>query len=383
MAFQYWLQAAPPQPARTRFVAIGEAYHGDTLGAIGVGGVDRFTAMFAAAHVRGDPASRRPAARARTPAARRRRSPRRSPALERILDASTPARSPRSSWSRSCRWPAGIYVHPPGFLRGVRELTRAARRAPHPRRGGHRLRPHRHDVRLRAGGRRRPTSSASPRGSRPATCRWRPRSRPSGSGTRSSARMPTGARSSTATPTAAIRSPPRSGWPRSTSFATSGCSTHCRRRSSGSRRTSAGSPGSTTWATCGSAGSSRASTSWPTRPRAALPLAGKAGHARLPRRPEARRTPAAARRHGRAHAAAVDHARRDRPPRGGRRSGHLARRRRETAAPGGAAGDAPRPPRYCTTDLLPSVEPPIGAPSGSGRPAVGMPSRWSSSRIWR
>ena len=39
--------------------------------------------------------------------------------------------------------------------------------------------------------------------------------------------------------------------------------------------------------------------------------------------------------------------------------------------------------RHCTTDLLPSVEPPIGAPSGSGRPAVGMPSRWSSSRTWR
>lgn len=39
--------------------------------------------------------------------------------------------------------------------------------------------------------------------------------------------------------------------------------------------------------------------------------------------------------------------------------------------------------RHCTTDLLPSVEPPIGAPSGSGRPAVGMPSRCSSSRTWR
>ncbi|MFM8496049.1 MAG: PEP-CTERM sorting domain-containing protein [Planctomycetia bacterium] len=30
---------------------------------------------------------------------------------------------------------------------------------------------------------------------------------------------------------------------------------------------------------------------------------------------------------------------------------------------------------YCTTLLLPSVEPPIGAPSGIGRPAVGTPSR--------
>ena len=38
---------------------------------------------------------------------------------------------------------------------------------------------------------------------------------------------------------------------------------------------------------------------------------------------------------------------------------------------------------YCTTDLLPLVEPPIGAPAGSGRPAVGMSSRWSSSRTCR
>lgn len=36
--------------------------------------------------------------------------------------------------------------------------------------------------------------------------------------------------------------------------------------------------------------------------------------------------------------------------------------------------------RHCTTDLLPSVEPPIGAPAGMGRPAVGMSSRCSSSR---
>ena len=38
---------------------------------------------------------------------------------------------------------------------------------------------------------------------------------------------------------------------------------------------------------------------------------------------------------------------------------------------------------YCETLLLPSVEPPIGAPSGRGRPAVGTPSRWSSARTSR
>ncbi len=47
MAFQFWRQTSPARPEKTRFIAIDEAYHGDTLGAVGVGGVDRFTAMFA------------------------------------------------------------------------------------------------------------------------------------------------------------------------------------------------------------------------------------------------------------------------------------------------------------------------------------------------
>jgi adenosylmethionine-8-amino-7-oxononanoate aminotransferase len=37
IAFQYWLQADPPREGRTKFVAIGEAYHGDTLGAVAAG----------------------------------------------------------------------------------------------------------------------------------------------------------------------------------------------------------------------------------------------------------------------------------------------------------------------------------------------------------
>src|SRR3954466_2910720 len=46
MAFQYWRQKAEPEPGRTRFLALGGAYHGDTLGDVSVGGVDRFHAMF-------------------------------------------------------------------------------------------------------------------------------------------------------------------------------------------------------------------------------------------------------------------------------------------------------------------------------------------------
>jgi adenosylmethionine-8-amino-7-oxononanoate aminotransferase len=47
MAFQYWRQKPDPEPARTLFVCLGDAYHGDTLGDVSVGGVERFHAMFA------------------------------------------------------------------------------------------------------------------------------------------------------------------------------------------------------------------------------------------------------------------------------------------------------------------------------------------------
>ena len=40
MAFQYWRQKADPEPRRTRFLALGDAYHGDTLGDVSVGGVE-------------------------------------------------------------------------------------------------------------------------------------------------------------------------------------------------------------------------------------------------------------------------------------------------------------------------------------------------------
>src|SRR4029078_5451168 len=39
MAFQYWRQKEPPEPRRTRFLALGGGDHGDTLGDGGVGGV--------------------------------------------------------------------------------------------------------------------------------------------------------------------------------------------------------------------------------------------------------------------------------------------------------------------------------------------------------
>jgi adenosylmethionine-8-amino-7-oxononanoate aminotransferase len=46
IAFQYWRQCHPAQNHRTKFLALGSAYHGDTLGAVSVGGVSRFHSLF-------------------------------------------------------------------------------------------------------------------------------------------------------------------------------------------------------------------------------------------------------------------------------------------------------------------------------------------------
>ena len=120
MAFQFWRQAEPAEPARTRFVAIGDAYHGDTLGAIGVGGVDRFTALFAPLTFE---AVRLP-----------------SPALPRAGCLSPPTLAESLAEFESLlaahagtvaavileplvQMAGGVLVHPRGFLRGVREIT--------------------------------------------------------------------------------------------------------------------------------------------------------------------------------------------------------------------------------------------------------------------
>ncbi|MFM7034446.1 MAG: adenosylmethionine--8-amino-7-oxononanoate transaminase [Planctomycetia bacterium] len=121
IAFQFWRQASPPQPARTGFIAIGEAYHGDTLGAIGVGGVDRFTAMFAPLTFN---AIRMPSPGGPCP-----HSGRPAPSLDESLATLDRLLTEHAGTVAALvmeplvQMAAGIYVHPPGFLRGVRELT--------------------------------------------------------------------------------------------------------------------------------------------------------------------------------------------------------------------------------------------------------------------
>lgn len=46
MAYQYWRQCATPQPNRTTFLSLRNGYHGDTVGAMSVGGIDLFFQVY-------------------------------------------------------------------------------------------------------------------------------------------------------------------------------------------------------------------------------------------------------------------------------------------------------------------------------------------------
>lgn len=123
MAFQYWRQREEPCPEKSVYVSLDDAYHGDTLGSVSVGGVERFHTMF-------------------------------SPLLFETLRVPTPTmyRLPGGvTTENACAYyldqlegvlrenapriaalviepmlqaAAGMIVHPPGYLRGVRELTK-------------------------------------------------------------------------------------------------------------------------------------------------------------------------------------------------------------------------------------------------------------------
>ena len=46
MAFQYWRQCPKPRPEKTRFVHLQYGYHGDTIGAVSVGGIGLFHGLY-------------------------------------------------------------------------------------------------------------------------------------------------------------------------------------------------------------------------------------------------------------------------------------------------------------------------------------------------
>jgi adenosylmethionine-8-amino-7-oxononanoate aminotransferase len=122
MAFQYWRQRPNPEPQRTKYLAWDNSYHGDTLGSVSVGGVARFHEMF------------KPLLFdvVRLPAPDMYRLPegvsRESACDFYLAHLASGLDEHGESLAAVVIEPlvqaaAGIVTHPPGFLRGVRELT--------------------------------------------------------------------------------------------------------------------------------------------------------------------------------------------------------------------------------------------------------------------
>jgi adenosylmethionine-8-amino-7-oxononanoate aminotransferase len=123
MAFQYWRQKENPEPARTRFLALGDAYHGDTLGDVSVGGVARFHAMFGPLLF---PALRAPAPHCyRCPLGTTRDRCRVDclGEVEKLL-RDHPGEIAAVVVEPLVQGAAGMIVHPDGYLTGLRDLTR-------------------------------------------------------------------------------------------------------------------------------------------------------------------------------------------------------------------------------------------------------------------
>ena len=136
MAFQFQQQRGGQHRRRTSFAHMREAYHGDTIGSVSVGGIDLFHSTY------------RPLLFPTHPV-----EPGDAADLERVLSCHEEEIAALIV-EPLVQGAAGMLVHPPGFLRRSARALRPLRRAADLRRGGDRLRPHRDDVRLRAGGRR-------------------------------------------------------------------------------------------------------------------------------------------------------------------------------------------------------------------------------------
>ncbi len=107
MAFQYWRQRDDGRHQRNAFVCLTDAYHGDTIGSVSVGGIDTFHGAFGPLlfkSYRVDPGDTR--------------------RLERLLDLHGHEIA-AVIVEPLVQGAAGIRVQPPGFLRRVRELTEA------------------------------------------------------------------------------------------------------------------------------------------------------------------------------------------------------------------------------------------------------------------
>jgi adenosylmethionine---8-amino-7-oxononanoate aminotransferase len=104
MAFQYWQQRGGTDARRTRFISLREAYHGDTIGSVSVGGINLFHGaygplLFGALHAEpGDAAD-----------------------MERLLSEHA-GEVAAVIVEPLVQGAAGMLVHPEGYLRDVRAL---------------------------------------------------------------------------------------------------------------------------------------------------------------------------------------------------------------------------------------------------------------------
>jgi len=123
MAFQYWRQCDEPQPQKTKYLALEQAYHGDTLGSASVGGIARFHEIFEPLLFEAirlpipDPRTL-PAEVAQSQAAEFFLTQLEAVLIERHEEIAAFILEPLIQGA------AGMIFHPPGYLRGVRELTK-------------------------------------------------------------------------------------------------------------------------------------------------------------------------------------------------------------------------------------------------------------------
>jgi adenosylmethionine-8-amino-7-oxononanoate aminotransferase len=123
MAFQYWRQRPDPRPNKTKYVALGNAYHGDTLGSVSVGGVARFHAMFEPLLFQVIRATMPDTFRLPAGVTSDRAAEHYLGQIESVL-AAHHEEIAALVIEPLVQAAAGMIMHPYGFLRGVRELTR-------------------------------------------------------------------------------------------------------------------------------------------------------------------------------------------------------------------------------------------------------------------
>jgi adenosylmethionine-8-amino-7-oxononanoate aminotransferase len=103
-AFQYWQQRGGQHVRRSSFVHLRHAYHGDTIGSVSVGGIEHFHSAYRPLLFRAHAAEPGDAAD-----------------MERIL-SSCEEEIAAVVLEPLVQGAAGMLVHPPGYLRSVREL---------------------------------------------------------------------------------------------------------------------------------------------------------------------------------------------------------------------------------------------------------------------